>query len=77
MILTSSKKITDNYNINEVLGSECTVTVINLNSETIIEHDEEVSYEYEAYELTVMYRPEWIASHVAKLIEIGRKKEQV
>lgn len=55
----------------------CTVTVINLASEKVVTVDDNIDYEYEAYDMTLIHNEQYIANHVDALIERVEQKKIV
>lgn len=79
MKLKSSIKLTNKYNIDEVIENKCLTTFIDLNSEIVEEtkHEEEtiIEYVYDAYQIELMYDEEYIKTNYNTLLVQAKQRE--
>ena len=79
MKLTSSIRIKNRYNIDEVIGQRCKITFIDLDSEQEETHEIEgetiTEYIYNAYQVEMMFNEENINAHYAEYINSAKQNE--
>lgn len=75
MKLKSSTKITDKFNIDEIIEDKCLITFIDLSSETIEEKEESISYIYDAYQIELVKDEHYINENYDILIKEAKQKE--